>query len=264
MSVIIKQPSVAGFFYPADPAELKQMVSTLLAAARPISLNSPPKAVIVPHAGLVYSGSTAALVYNALAPFKQHYKKIVLLAPAHRFLIHGIAYHAATQFASPLGLIEVETALLRKISACSRVENINQAFEGEHALEVQFPFLQAIFSDYKIVPLLVGNTPSETVEGVLQTIRDESDTLILISSDLSHYLQYDAAKAIDQKTIHSILALDSGSIQPNQACGSISVKAYLSFAKKNKLQAQCLGACNSGDTVGSKDRVVGYGSFCFE
>lgn len=259
----IRQSSVAGLFYPADPEELKQIVQDYLSRAN--HQLPPPKALIVPHAGFVYSGSIAAAAYASLKPIKQKIKRVILLGPCHRYPLFGLAVTAADFYATPLGKIPIDQASIKDILQLPYVQVSEPAFNTqENSLETQLPFLQMTLDEFSIVPILIGQARETVVASVIDRLWHEEDTLIVISSDLSHYLDYETACRLDKKTANAILHLDPQAIQDDQACGSIGIKALLLIALKKGLTPRLVKLQNSGDIVGSyHEGVVGYGAFHF-
>lgn len=258
----VRQAAVAGAFYPGQREALSNAVEALLAkASQGVDKSAQaPKAIIVPHAGYIYSGSTAALAYARLAPVRQIIRRVVLLGPVHRVPVRGLALPGVAAFATPLGNIKVDQEAIARIASLSQVVVSPAAHAQEHSLEVQLPFLQSVLVDFKLVPLAVGNaTPFEVAE-VLGLLWGGAETLIVISSDLSHFLPYRAAQAADSATTQRIMDLDS-TITHEQACGATPVNGLLLAARQRSLDPQLLGLCNSGDTAGDKNRVVGYASF---
>lgn len=251
----ILQASVAGMFYPDDPKELHDMIQKMLAAAD--AALPVPKAIIAPHAGYIYSGSTAAAVYACLRRAKQQIKRVVLLGPAHRYSFRGLAMTDADYFASPLGEIAIDKDLPLQIQI------INEAYHGENSLETQLPFLQEVLEDFKLVPILIGDANNAQIVEVLEKLWGGKENLIVISSDLSHYLDYDTAKNIDAVTIDAILNLQPQNIGYEQACGRKAINALLTIAGKKNLKPKLINACSSGDTAGAKDAVVGYAGLHF-
>lgn len=257
----VRPAAVAGTFYPRGRTELAHDVAAMLEAARePPLAPGLPKGLIVPHAGYVYSGPVAASAYALLRPGAGIVERVVLLGPCHRVALRGLALPAAAAFETPLGRIEVDQAAairgLRQVS-------VNPATHAhEHSLEVQLPFLQEVLGRFKLVPLVVGDAAAGEVAEVLHALWGGPETLIVISSDLSHYHPYDEARAIDGQTVRAILGYRTD-IDPMQACGAAPVTGFLSAARQRGLQAELLDARNSGDTAGGRDRVVGYASFAF-
>jgi len=257
----ILQPSVAGMFYPDDPKVLRELIQKMLAAA---DANLPiPKAIIAPHAGYIYSGPTAAAVFACLKNAKQQIKRVILLGPAHRYSLHGLAITDADEFKTPLGSIAIDKAASKTILSLSQVQVINEAYTDENSLEVQLPFLQSVLDEFKLVPILIGDANNDQIVEVLEKLWNGEETLIVISSDLSHYLDYKAAKNIDAATIDAILKLRPQDIAHEQACGRKAINALLTVAAKKALKPKLIDACSSGDTAGDKSAVVGYAGFHF-
>lgn len=263
---IIRHPAVAGAFYPSAPAALGSTVASLLAAAcaeMPTDASrSPPKALIVPHAGYLYSGPTAALAYAQLSSLQGKVRRVVLLGPVHRVPVRGLALPGAAAFATPLGQIEVDGEAVAALKPLRQVVTSSAAHAMEHSLEVQLPFLQGVLGGFKLVPLAVGDAEPHEVAEVLETLCGGPETLIVISSDLSHYLPYRAAQNIDSATVERILALD-GPLSHEEACGGTPINGLLLAARRHHLQPQLLSLCNSGDTAGDRQRVVGYAAITF-
>lgn len=259
-----RPPAVAGTFYPARGPVLANDVSALLAQAGSTAPaeSALPKAVIVPHAGYIYSGSTAALAYARLAAGRTSIRRVVLLGPVHRVPVRGLALPGASRFATPLGEIAVDQAAVAELGALRQVVTSPAAHALEHALEVQLPFLQSVLDDFTLVPLAVGDATPDEVAQVLELLWGGPETLIVVSSDLSHFLPYTDAQAVDRDTVRHILALD-GPITHTQACGGTPVNGLLLAARRHHLQPELLGLCNSGDTAGDRRRVVGYASIAF-
>ena len=261
---LIRAPAVAGFFYPSDPNALAGSVRQYLAEADakiPARPDGTPKAIIVPHAGYVYSGLTAAAAYRALAPARGIVKRVVMMGPCHRVAVRGIALSSATAFRTPLGDVPVDQEAVAAIHALPAVEIFDATHKDDHALEVHLPFLQVVLGDFKIVPMIVGGAEPDDVARVLEALWGGPETLILISSDLSHYLPYDAARKTDDATRRAIETLDYAALGDNQACGRHSIKGLLQVAQTKGLTIATADVRNSGDTAGPKDRVVGYGSW---
>ncbi len=257
-----RHPSVAGLFYPAEPDELaRQVRGFLTAAGEPDPALPAPKAIIAPHAGYIYSGPVAGRAYAQIAGLAGRIRRVVLLGPAHRLPVIGLAYSRAERFLTPLGAIPVDRAALAGLADLAQVQESDPPFEGEHCLEVQLPFLQLTLGDFDLVPLLVGDADPEAVAEVLARLWGGEETLIVISSDLSHFLDYAAARSMDTRTTQAIEALDPARIGYHQACGRIPVNGLLVEARRRGLHARTLDLRNSGDTAGPKDRVVGYGAY---
>ena len=264
MLPIRRAAAVAGAFYPAQPLALQAEVNRLLAEAgsKIRALDSPPKALIVPHAGYVYSGATAALAYAHVATLRQQVRRVVLLGPVHRVAVHGLVLAGADAFSSPLGEVGIDAPAAAALSGLRQVSTHPAAHALEHSLEVQLPFLQTVLDDFSLVPLAVGDASADEVAEVLETLWGGPETLIVISSDLSHFLPYNQAQVIDGQTVQAILRGD-GSLTHQQACGGTPINGLLLAARRHGLQPHLLGLCNSGDTAGDKQRVVGYAALAF-
>jgi AmmeMemoRadiSam system protein B len=256
----IQLPAVAGVFYPDDPEELHHQVQTFLSAANSGVVET-PKALIAPHAGYIYSGPVAASAYAQLDTISDRIRRVVILAPSHHVGFRGIATSTADLFQTPLGILEVDRTALDKLHRLPLVHPLDDAFEQEHSLEVHLPFLQEVLGDFRIVPLVVGDTDPGDVEEALEMLWGGDETLIVISSDLSHYNDYETARQMDRETSNAIEKLQADNISFQQACGRIPVSGLLLAARHHHLQATTVDLRNSGDTAGSKDRVVGYGAY---
>jgi len=257
-----RQPAVAGMFYPANAVDLSAEVRELLAVARQVTFTRAPKALIVPHAGYVYSGPVAAEAYARLAPIANQIRRVVLLGPVHRVPVRGLALPRATEFITPLGTIPLDAEAMRSVSDLPQVTVSDEAHALEHSLEVHLPFLQTVLGEFKLLPFAVGNATAEEVAEVLEKVWGGDETLIVISSDLSHFLSYDAARQVDRDTVNRILALNPG-LNHEQACGATPVNGLLAYAGRHGLKVELLDLRNSGDTAGDKSRVVGYASVAF-
>lgn len=258
----IRNPSVAGVFYPADPMILATTIKDLLTGAPNFDIPA-PKAIIAPHAGYIYSGPIAASIYKTLIPHKDSIRRVVLLGPAHRVAFDGIAVTQVNSFATPLGTIPVDEQSINSILELPEVKVFEQAYNMEHCLEVQLPFLQSILTNFTIVPCIVGNSQPLSVANVIQKLWGDEHTLIVVSSDLSHYFDYATAQQLDAVTSVAIEQLEPDNIRNNQACGRLPIKGLLLAAKQFNLQPRVLDVRNSGDTAGDRNRVVGYGAYHF-
>ena len=260
----VRRPAVAGVFYPAEPEALRSEIARFVAAASGGDVPHPPKLLIVPHAGYVYSGSIAAHAYARLAARRGRIERVVLLGPAHRVAVRALAAPAAAAFETPLGRVAVDDDALRALEDLPQVERDDRAHAPEHSLEVQLPFLQAaIGPEFQVVPLLVGDAAAHEVAQVLERLWGGDETLIVVSSDLSHYLRYEQARALDAATVERIVALDAG-LQPDEACGAFAINGALLAAQRHRLAPRLLDLRNSGDTAGDRRRVVGYAALAFE
>lgn len=260
----VRPPAVAGTFYPGQEAALASQVDTLLRTAEreqeeSASAAASAKAFIVPHAGYIYSGPIAASAYACLKAQKSRIERIVLIGPAHRVYVPGVAAAGARRFATPLGPVEVDLDWLARVPDA---ETSPAAHAREHSLEVQLPFLQRLLPEVRIVPLLVSDAPSHLVGPVLEALSGGPETVIVVSSDLSHYLRYEQSRAVDEQTARRILALDD-SLAGEEACGCAAINGLLWVARRKGLRPRLLDLRSSGDTAGSRDQVVGYAAFAF-
>jgi AmmeMemoRadiSam system protein B/AmmeMemoRadiSam system protein A len=259
----VRPPAVASLFYPGDARTLAEEVSSYLDQTEEAPLAPGfPKALIVPHAGFIYSGPVAASAYDRLRPARGIVKRVVILGPCHRVPVHGLALPRAKAFDTPLGRIPLDEQTLASIRELPQVVESAATHAEEHALEVQLPFLQRVLGEFSLVPLVVGDVAPEKVADVLERLWGGAETLIVISSDLSHYHSYEVAREIDDATVQAILGFDAG-ICHEQACGATPVAGMLIAAKRKGLAPKLLDCRNSGDTAGEKNRVVGYASFAF-
>jgi MEMO1 family protein len=259
---MVRRAAVAGRFYPADPVELRRTIEGLLAGVPPAS-GPTPKAIIAPHAGYLYSGPIAASAYAQFKPGRETIKRVVLLGPSHYVAVAGLAAPSVECFATPLGLVPIDTEAVRKLGSLPQVIVLDEAHAVEHSLEAQLPFLQVVLGDFKAVPLAVGETSMEEIEEVLETLWGGPETRFVISSDLSHYLDFEAARELDRATADAIEALKPEEIGDDQACGRVPIRGFLRVARRHGLRARAVDLRSSGDTAGPRDRVVGYGAFVF-
>ncbi|MBT8769081.1 AmmeMemoRadiSam system protein B [Metapseudomonas boanensis] len=259
---IVRPAAVAGTFYPADPEQLARDVRQLLSAVAPAPAAPGLKALIVPHAGYIYSGAVAAQAYARLKPLASRIERVVLLGPVHRVPVRGLALPQANAFSTPLGQVQLDAEAMAVLADLPKVVISAEAHALEHSLEVQLPFLQSVLGEFRLVPLAVGSATPAEVAQVLARVWGGDETLIVISSDLSHFLPYTVAQKADSETIREILA-ERPALNHEQACGATPINGLLAFAARQGLRAELLGQCNSGDTAGDKFRVVGYASVAF-
>ena len=257
----IRPPAVAGMFYPADPAHLARDLDNMLTRVSPGEPPA-PKAIIAPHAGYIYSGPVAATVYAALRPARDTITRVVLLGPTHRVAVRGLALPDADAFATPFGPVEIDVQAVAELGRLPQITVSAAAHALEHSLEVHLPFLQRVLARFRLVPLAVGHASAEHVAQVLDLLWGGAETLIVVSSDLSHYLPYGEAQAVDRRTCDSIVRF-STSITHDQACGATPVTGLTLAAQRRGLVSRLLDLRNSGDTAGDRKRVVGYASFAF-
>ena len=260
----VRAPAVAGSFYPADPAELRELVARCLAeAAAPPPGEPPAKALVVPHAGYVYSGEVAAAGYRRAARQAERISRVVLLGPAHRAFLRGLAAPRADAFATPLGVVQIDRAALDGLIDLPQCALSDAPHAGEHSLEVQLPFLQSVLPAFELVPLLVGDASDEEVQEVLERLWGGAETLLVVSSDLSHYHDTETARRIDAESRRAVEALEPGGLGRESACGAVPLRGLLAAARRRGLVARTLDLRNSGDTAGGRGRVVGYGAWVF-
>ena len=272
-----RAPAVAGRFYPADPRRLAADVDDFVraGAARVGSAATatttaraggarPPKALVVPHAGYPFSGPIAGSGYAALAGARGVVERVVLLGPAHFVPVDGIATTGASEWETPLGSITIDDALRRAVLALPSVCVDDSAHAPEHSLEVHLPFLQRTLGAFTLLPLVVGRADPDTVAAVIDAVWGGPETLVVVSSDLSHYLDHDTAAARDRRTAGAIVGGTDDTLDGYDACGISPVRGLLVSARRHGLTPRLLDLRNSGDTAGPRDRVVGYGAFAFE
>lgn len=256
----MKKADVSGSFYPASPQILTKTVSEFIENAK--EFVEIPKAIIAPHAGYIYSGPVAGTAYRSLKKISDKIKNVILLSPSHRIAFEGVAFHSDDKFETPLGVLDVNMELIEKLKTNPLVKNLDIAFSGEHALEVHLPFIQTVFDNIQIVPLIVGQSPPEELANMLEKIWSDQN-IIIVSSDLSHFLPYSQAYQVDQQTQMAIEKLDYSKISTDGMCGYYPVSGLLALARNKNLIVKTIDLRNSGDTAGDKDSVVGYGAFLF-
>ena len=259
----VRPAAVAGRFYPSDPVELRALITGLLAQVPPAT-GPTPKALIAPHAGYLYSGPIAASAYAQLAPARNQIKRIVLFGPSHFVALDGLATTSAEAFATPLGIVPVDVEAVRSIRSLPQVSEFDQAHAPEHSLEVQLPFLQCVLGDFTLVPLAVGDATPEEISEVLDALWGGPETRFVVSSDLSHYQDFQTARRLDRATAKAIEALKPAAIGEERACGRMPIRGLLQAARRHGLRARTIDLRSSGDTAGPRDKVVGYGAFVFE
>jgi AmmeMemoRadiSam system protein B len=254
-----RQPAVAGVFYPVNSVHLHQMINDYLKDVK--SDTEVPKAIIAPHAGYIYSGPVAASVYARMQHADMAIKRVVLLGPSHRVAFRGLAVTSADTFSMPFGNVSVDADAIAKLARYPFVHYLDQAHEYEHSLEVHLPFLQHILKDFTIIPIVTGDASPEEVATVIESLWGGPETLVVISSDLSHYHDYSTAKKLDNTTSHYIETKRSELLSSEAACGKLAISGLLKVARKMALPVHAVDVRNSGDTAGDKKRVVGYGSY---
>lgn len=258
----VRPPAVAGTFYPADAgalaAEVKRCLQAGIGAA-----GVPPKALIAPHAGYAFSGAVAGSAFRALAPSAARLRRVVLLGPSHYVAFAGLALPAWTSFSTPLGELAVAADARAALTDLPQIVTSDRPHAREHSLEVELPFLQTMLGEFELVPLAVGDAEPEQVARVLERVWGGDETLVVVSSDLSHYLDYERARQRDATTAAAIVALDVRAMRAEDACGCNPIRGLLVAARRHGLVARQLDLRNSGDTAGPRDAVVGYGAFAF-
>ena len=259
----IRSPVVAGTFYPADPDVLTRQLTGLLSEAdnAPAVARALPKALIGPHAGYAYSGAVAARAYARLAAARGRIRRVVLIGPSHYLAFKGLAIDTAQAWRTPAGTVALDTEAIAALRRLPMVGELDAAYQREHSLEVHVPFLQHVLGDFRLVPIVTGDAPAEVVANALDALWGGEETLIVASTDLSHYLDYAACQAIDARTAAAIERLDGEAISTEGACGRVSVRGLLLAARRRGLSIERLDLRNSGDTAGPRDRVVGYGAW---
>jgi hypothetical protein len=255
-------PAVAGRFYPDNRVALSAMVQDFLNL--PATDTPAPKALIAPHAGYTYSGPIAATVYARLYNSRDRIRRVILSGPSHRVGFRGLAASSAAYFRTPLGDVPVASEAVQSVLDLPQVSLLDHAHAQEHSLEVHLPFLQTVLKDFTLVPLVAGEAEPMEIAAVLDRLWGGEETLIVVSSDLSHYLDYLTACELDRRTSNAIEQLRYEDINREQACGRIPVSGLLYAARQRGMKAQTLDLRNSGDTSGDKHSgVVGYGAYVF-
>lgn len=260
--LIVRRPAVAGSFYPAEADGLREAIHHAFAGARPSAADAPvPKAIVVPHAGYPYSGPIAASAYQRIAPARSTVRRVILLGPSHRVYFRGMAVSSALDFETPLGLVPIDGRLRDELAHLASVSVDDDPHADEHSLEVQLPFLQTVLDDFMLLPISVGDATTGDVATVLDACWGGPETLVVISTDLSHYHPYDTATELDARTAAAIVNRRPQDIDDHGACGCRPLRGLLQVAADRDLAIEQLDLRNSGDTAGDKSRVVGYGAF---
>ncbi|HEX3058808.1 MAG TPA: AmmeMemoRadiSam system protein B [Usitatibacter sp.] len=257
----IRPAAMAGSFYPGESSALAAEVAGYLADASAEG-HAAPKAIIAPHAGYMYSGAIAGSIYARLAPLAGKIARVVLAGPAHRVYVAGVAVPSVDAFASPLGTVPLDAAVIAALRELPFVEVNDAAHAREHSLEVHLPFLQAVLGAFSLVPLVVGEADPGEMATLFETVWGGRETLIVVSSDLSHYLPYESARGRDRDTARAIVGLEA-TLVPEEACGAAPINGLLRAARRHGMAAELVDLRNSGDTAGDRSRVVGYGAFAF-
>ena len=257
--------AVAGLFYPDDPVILRRALARYLdteGGMEPAPAPSGFKALIVPHAGYDYSGPVAGKVYRQLRQRADSISRVVLLGPSHRVPLRGMAIPSSTCFATPLGPVRLDQSALATVAGLPGVVVDDRAHAMEHSLEVQLPFLKAVLGDFELVPIVIGLCEGESVASLLEALWGGDETLIVVSSDLSHYHDWEEARNWDDRTARHVLKLEPV-LDGEDACGCYAINGLLLACRRHGLNGSLIALANSGDTAGGRDRVVGYGAFGF-
>ena len=261
----IREPAVAGRFYPADAATLRQIVEGFLAEVSPPEADAPaPRAIVAPHAGFPFSGPVAAAAYARVRPLAGRIRRVVLLGPSHRVPFRGIATTDSAYYGSPLGDIPVDREAVDALAGLPGVQSLDAAHGPEHSLEAQLPFLQVVLGDFRLVPLVVGDASPDQVEAVLDRLWDDPGTLVVVSSDLSHFHDEATAQRLDAATQQVIERMDDTALGPEDACGCRPLAGLLRAARRRGLGITTLDRRTSADTAGPRDQVVGYGAWALQ
>ncbi|SIT09990.1 AmmeMemoRadiSam system protein B [Neptunomonas antarctica] len=260
-SMNIRPAAVAGFFYPEDKDDLYAMLARMVPEKPPIHFHASnnPKALIVPHAGYMYSGAIAGQGYGLLRKGSV-YDAVYLFGPNHRVALHGCALPESDAFETPLGRLKVDQKAVQELLKSPLMIMSDEVHAQEHCVEVQLPFLQFMRIDMPIVPVVVGECPASEIADIIEPLLNDPTKLVIISTDLSHFHSYSNAVKIDERTGLKIMNADHD-IQPTEACGCHALNGLLLAVKRQNLTIEKIAMCNSGDTAGDQDRVVGYGCY---
>ena len=266
MTTKVRPPAVAGMFYPDDPDDLRRQLASSFADAVPagVAPDEPPKALIAPHAGYVYSGPVAASGYERVRALRGVVTRVVLAGPSHRVPFEGVAVPSVDALETPFGLVPVDIEAKAAVLRVPGVVEWDAPHDHEHSVEVHLPFLQAVFGDVAVLPLVVGHAPAELMAAVFEAVWGGPETLIVVSTDLSHYHDHDTATELDAATAAAVEAGHWREVHDVDACGAYPLRGLLLAADHHQLRARVIDLRNSGDTAGPRDRVVGYGAFVLE
>ena len=258
----VRPPAVAGSFYPGTPDSLREAIRQAFADAVITAIDAPvPKALVVPHAGYMYSGAIAASAYARIIPARSTIRRVILLGPSHRVRVRGLAVPSVDAFETPLGIVPIDVDGRNATLGFSGVRLDDRAHADEHSLEVQLPFLQSVLDDFTLLPFAVGDATIEEVAAVLRACWGGHETLVVISTDLSHYHPYHHATRLDARTAAAIVACRPEAVADHDACGAYPLRGLLHVVETGGLSVEQLDLRNSGDTAGDHHRVVGYGAF---
>jgi AmmeMemoRadiSam system protein B/AmmeMemoRadiSam system protein A len=260
---VIRKPAVSGSFYPAQRDALERQLTLFLSEAgnTPHAGDPLPKAIIGPHAGYVYSGPVAARAYRRLAAARGRISRVVLIGPSHHLAFRGLAADASDAWETPYGTVALDTEAITRLRQLPMVAQFDAAHQREHALEVHVPFLQHVLGDFRLVPIVAGDAPPDAVAALFDAVWGGPETLIVVSTDLSHYLDYAACRSLDARTAEAIERFDDAVIGSAEACGQVPTRGLLRVARRRGMAIERLDLRNSADTAGSRERVVGYGAW---
>jgi AmmeMemoRadiSam system protein B len=266
MMSVIRPPAVAGTFYPGDPVRLREQLDELIEGAVAsrdpgVPVATSPKAVIAPHAGYIYSGPIAANAFRPLEPLRGRVRRVVLIGPSHFVPFTGIALPGADAFETPLGQVALDADGVAHAEQFPQVVTLPQAHGREHGIEVELPFIQSVLGEVGIVPMVTGSATAEQVGEVIDALWGGDETLIVISSDLSHFYDYDTARRLDDATARAIVEMRPEDLGEGSACGRLAIQGLLWAAERRDTGVALLDLRNSGDTAGPRNEVVGYGAF---
>jgi AmmeMemoRadiSam system protein B len=259
----IRPPAVAGRFFPARTSELNSIVDACLREARHPSRDDAPKAIIAPHAGFVFSGPIAGSAFASLAEAADRIQRVVLIGPSHHVAFEGVATSGYANFETPLGVVPVDVESVRRALEFEFVHEDERAHRHEHSLETHLPFLQRVLGDFSIVPLVTGQVSKRQLSELLEALWGGDETIVSVSSDLSHFFDYDTARQLDGATSEAIVDFDADRLTPDGACGAIAIRGLLESGRRRQMQSEMIDVRNSGDTAGDRNRVVGYGAYAF-
>ncbi len=265
-------PAVAGLFYPSDPGELQGMVRSMLEEAGSRKKEDLAgasgngrvlRAIIAPHAGYVYSGPVAASAYVYVGAAAGNVGKVAILGPSHRVPVRGLALSSAAEYEMPGFSLPADSEAAESLRRADLAEFVDEAHAAEHSIEVHLPFIKAVLGEVEVAAIAVGEASPDRVGAAVELLMEDPKRLVVISSDLSHYLDYDSAVAVDSVTAQAILNLRYEDIGYEQACGRNCIRGLLWAARRQGMHPQLLDLRNSGDTAGPRDSVVGYPAFAF-
>lgn len=259
----IRRPAVAGRFFPAVRSELTAIVQSCLQEASPPERTGAPKAIIAPHAGFAFSGPVAGSAFAPLTEAANEIGRVVLIGPSHHVAFDGVATSGFGNFETPLGVVSVDAGAIRQALKFDFVKEFEPAHQREHSLETHLPFLQSVLGEFQVVPLVTGRIDRETLARLFDALWGGEETIISVSSDLSHFFDYETARSLDRETSTRIAQFEADQITPDDACGAVSIRGFLEAGRRREMRSEIIDLRNSGDTAGDRSRVVGYGAYGF-